>query len=59
MHSKDVFEVGRKSNHGVSNDAKKNVFLIISYFLGPHELSAWTAAAAAFPFSLSSIKEIE
>lgn len=57
MHSKDAFEVGSKANRGDSNDAKTNIFLIISYFLGPHE-SAWTAAAA-FPFGLSNIKEME
>lgn len=54
---KNVFELGSKASCGVSNNPKKNIFLIVSYFLGPNE-SAWTAAAA-FPFSLPSIKEIE
>lgn len=36
---KDVFAIGSKASHGVSNDSKKNLFLIVSYFLGPNERS--------------------
>lgn len=40
-----MFEIGSKASHGVSNDSKKNVFLVVSYLFGPSE-SAWTAAVA-------------
>lgn len=52
-----MFEIDSKASHRVSNNFKKNIFLIVSYFLGPNE-RAWTEAGD-FPSSLPSIKEME
>lgn len=51
---KDVFQIGSKTNHEVSNDSKKNIFSTVSCFLGPNE-SAW-AAAATFSLSFTQYK---
>lgn len=52
-----MFEIDSKGSHRVSNNPKKNFFLIVNYFSCPNE-KAWIEAGD-FPFSLPSIKEME